>query len=237
MKSDTIYTFWEGKMPEYLKLCLDTWKFPFIILTYDNLNQYTDAKVTDKVRQRTLPKVGDWVRIHVLRDSGGYWLDTDTILLTQNLPKDPVIGNNEARTSSAGFLYASKPHEELFEKWAEYQDKVLDKLPNMAQDYTQWSLLVNDFSDPYLREHKEIHIADITKCWPETTIIDGSIPRPAKYVKLYFEENYDISKIPQTDMLMLHNSWTPDWYKSMTKTDLLSNNCTLSNILRSTINN
>jgi hypothetical protein len=230
-----IYTFWEGDMPEYLKLCLETWKFPFVILTYDNLHQYTDAKVTDKLRQRTLPKVGDWVRVHVLRDSGGYWLDTDTIMLTDNLPSDPLIGNNDERMTSVGFLYASKTHEELFEKWAEYQDSVLAKIPDMYQDFTQWSLLGNDFVDPYLKEHKEIHIADIEKCWPETYMIDGAIERRIKYQKFYFGNSFKINDILKSDMLMLHNSWTPIWYKNLSRQDILNFDCTMSNILKEVI--
>ena len=40
--NNKIYTFWEGKIPEYLKLCLQTWKFPYIVLNYNNITQYTE---------------------------------------------------------------------------------------------------------------------------------------------------------------------------------------------------
>ena len=235
MSRQQIYTFWEGKMPAYLSLCLETWKFPFVILTYDNLHQYTDARVTGKVKERTLPKVGDWVRIHVLRDAGGYWLDTDTIMINDTLPHEALIGNNELRGITVGFLHATQPHDELFDRWAEYQDMTLDNLPNMSTDTTRWSILGNDFSDPYLKSHTDIKIADIDACWPENYMIADNITRPQKYNKFYFESNYTLEDIKKTNMLMLHNSWTPEWYKNLSRDAVLHKSCTLSNILKEII--
>jgi hypothetical protein len=114
----------------------------------------------------------------------------------------------------------------------------VENTPDMPDlDITSWDILGNAFTDPYLKEHTEIKIGDLRNRWPETTMIEGNEPRQYKYIKLYFQSNYEINDFGKRDMLMLHNSWTPDWYKSMTKTDLLSNNCTLSNILRSALNN
>lgn len=45
---ENIFTFWEGKMPLYITLCLKTWDFPSLtILNYNNLKSYTDFKVTE----------------------------------------------------------------------------------------------------------------------------------------------------------------------------------------------
>ena len=49
-----VYTFWEGEMPAYIKLCMQTWKIPYVLLNYDNVNQYTDIpieKLKDTQRQ------------------------------------------------------------------------------------------------------------------------------------------------------------------------------------------
>ena len=72
-----VYTFWEGEMPDYIKLCMYTWHFPVTILNYDNLNNYTDLQITSQLERFTLPQIADCVRVHVLRDQGGYWLDAD----------------------------------------------------------------------------------------------------------------------------------------------------------------
>jgi hypothetical protein len=234
MPIEKIFTFWEGIVPEYLKLCLDTWKFPFVILNYDNLSQYTD-KIPEKVKNLTLPKIADYVRVHVLRDNGGYWLDTDTILLSDNLPSETILGENESRMNTIGFLH-TEANSDMFIQWAKYQDNALSSLPeSMSVDTTSWDFLGNSFTNSYLKTNTSIKIGNIYNCWPETTVIDGSLTRASKYVKLYFDENYDISKIPQTNMLMLHNSWTPSWYKKLSREEVLNKNCTLSNILRSVL--
>ncbi len=218
-------------MPEYLKLCMQTWKFPYIVLNYNNITQYTD-KIPEKVKQLTLPKIADYVRVHVLRDNGGYWLDTDTIMLSENLPEESILGNNETRTNTIGYLH-TKPNSDFFETWAKFQDWKLNQLPNMRKDSTMWNVMGNAFTDFYLKEHKEIIIGKLEQNWPETYMIKDNISRPQKYQKFYFSSNFSLNDVKnKTNMLMLHNSWTPDWYKKLSKEDVLKQKCTLSNIIR-----
>ena len=222
---DKLFTFWEGPMPAYIDLCLRTWKRPFTLLTYDNLHEYTDIRI-EQYLGFTLPQIADAVRVHVLRDQGGYWMDADTIMLTGKLPEATVLGNPETRTNSIGFLH-SEPHSEMFTEWAKYQDEVI---ANPDASY-HWSVMGNDFTDPYVREHMDITIGHIKNCCPETYMIKGNISRYEKYHQLYFDKKYHLSDLHDTDMLMLHNSWTPTWYKNMTADDVLAANYTLSNIL------
>lgn len=221
-----VFTFWEGQMPDYISLCMESWKVPFTVLNYDSLNRYTDLPV-DRIKRFTLPHIADCVRVHVLRDQGGYWLDADTIMITGQLPDTDLVGDPEGRTSSAGLLY-SEPQSDLFVEWARYQDKIIygNEVP------TYWATFVNAFSDPYVKEHKEVRIHQIEDYWPETYMIDEPIPRYEKYKKFYFESCYHLSDIHSTDLLMLHNSWTPAWYKNLSTGALLDTDCTLSNILR-----
>lgn len=62
-------------------------------------------------------------------------------------------------------------------------------------------------------------------------MINEDKERYIKYVLFYFKNKYKLSDIHTTDMLMLHNSWTPYWYKQKTLKDIREDNCTLSNIL------
>lgn len=221
-----VFTFWEGQMPGYIKLCMDTWKVPFTVLNYDNLHNYTDLNI-EPVKRFTLPQIADVVRVHVLRDNGGYWLDADTIMLSDKLPDTDLVGYPENRTSSAGLLY-SEPHSEMFCRWAEYQDKIV----NGWETPTFWATFVNSFSDTYTQEHHEVRIHPIEDFWPETYMVTDNIPRWQKYKQFYFEERYSLADIRPTDLLMLHNSWTPEWYKDMPTCKVLDANCTLSNVLR-----
>jgi len=215
-------------MPEYIKLCMATWKFPYTILSYENLHNYIDIPL-DKLMRFTLPQIADYIRVHILRDYGGYWLDTDTIMLDSELPDDVIFGNNETRDNTIGFLQTT-PHSDMFVRWAEYQDVVI----NQPSPSYHWDVMGNAFTDNYLKEHTEVFISDITEHWAETYMITSDTSRRNKYryQKFYFESNFTLNNIRKTNMLMLHNSWTPDWYKKLSKTEVLSKNCTLTNILR-----
>lgn len=233
MNNEKIFTFWEGKMPEYIKLCLETWKFPFKILTYDNLTDYTD-KLPDKVKQLSFPKIADYVRVHVLRDNGGYWLDADTIMLSDYLPKYNMLGYPKLRNATIGYLY-TEANSDMFKKWAKYQDDVIMRLPERNKDMTTWDVMGNAFTDDYIKKHPEISIGDITNRWAETYMIGEDMPRYDKYRMFYFQINYRLEDIDDTNMLMLHNSWTPDWYKHLSREEVLNTECTLSNFLKESI--
>lgn len=223
-----IFTFWEGHMPAYIMLCMRTWKFPFTVLNYRNLNKYTDLQVDDKLKRFSLSQVADAVRVHVLRDQGGYWLDADTIMVTGKLPKENTIGYPERRVHTAGYLYAEKPGMDLYADWAKYQDGVIED-PHSSTD---WSVMVNAFSDPYIQEHPEVTICPVERSWPELFMLDGNENRYSKYRRFYFDCSYYLEDIKPTDMIMLHNSWTPRWYKNLPVDNVLEYDCTLSNFLR-----
>lgn len=231
---ENVFTFWEGQMPSYIQLCTMTWKFPntnIIILNYDNLKNYTNISddILEKLRRFTLPQIADYVRVHVLRDQVGYWLDADTIMVTQELPITNMIGDVKLRTQTIGYLHSDEPFSEMFTRWAEYQDLVINN-PNSSPKL--WSIMGNSFTDDYVRNHSEISIHPVDNCWPETYMIPGDIPRIDKYKRFYFGENFKLENLRPTNMLMLHNSWTPNWYKKLSVEDVVTHNCTMSNILR-----
>lgn len=221
----TIYTFWEGKMPDYIKLCMKTWKFDYVLLNYSNLNEYTDLDIS-KIKRFTLPQISDIVRVHILRDNGGIWTDADTIMVGNTLPEENMVGVPEERGAHCGYLNFEKGHPMLVE-WAEHQDKNINS--NIIQP--DWDVFCNLFSDKYIKEHDEITIRSRRRIVPESYMIQDNISKQ-QYVKFYFENNYHLEDIEQTEMLMLHNSWTPAWYKAMPESEVLRFNCTMSNILK-----
>ena len=226
-----VFTFWEGPMPAYIRMCFDTWHMPYTILTYDSLSDYTDLRITPALLRFTLPQIADVIRVHVIRDQGGYWLDADTVLLGNALPDVNMMGNPVMRSNTIGYLHADVGAE-MFKRWAKYQDDVIS---NPASNRSDWSIMGNAFTDTYVKEHTEISIGSVRSRWPETYMI-RNIQRQEKYVEFYFNSSYCLRDINPTDMLMLHNSWTPDWYKRLTTEEVLRQDCTLSNILREIIN-
>jgi len=227
-----VFTFWEGPMPPYIELCMRTWKFPYVVLNYENLHNYTDLRITSRLKRFTLPQIADVIRVHVLRDQGGYWLDADTVMVTDKLPTTNMVGDNpNTRTNAIGYLYADHKYMQMFAEWAKYQDDVI----NNSNAPHHWSIMGNAFTDIYVHEHPEITIGDVRRCWPETYMINDNIPRCDKYTKFYFGTYYHLSDIKPTDMLMLHNSWTPNVYKKLTVDEIMNDNCTLSNILKEVV--
>lgn len=223
-----VFTFWEGIMPDYVKMCIDTWKCDFEILNYWNLKKFTDLKVDDKLRRFTLPQQADVIRVHLLRDNGGYWLDADTIMVEDELPKENIAGDPVLRTNSIGYLHAEAAGSDMFTKWAAYQDKCLDD-ENCSHS---WDIMGNVFTNDYVKEHPEITIRDIKDFMPELRMIQADIPRNDKYENFYFKETHYLSDIAPAEIIMLHNSWTPTPFRKADKMEIMRGSCTLSNILR-----
>lgn len=221
-----VFTFWEGQMPGYIKLCMDTWKMPYIVLNYKNLREYTDIDI-EPLKRFTLPQIADCVRVHVLRDNGGYWLDADTIMISGKLPDTDMVGYPETRQNSIGLLH-TEPHSDMFTEWAAFQDEIIHGYD--VSPY--WALMGNAFTDDYVKRHEDVRIHPIEDYWPEVYMVKDDIPRWQKYRRFYFEERHTLSDIRPTDLLMLHNSWTPEWYKNVPEGKVLDANCTLSNMLR-----
>ena len=222
-----LFTFWEGPQPEYIALCLQTWKIPYTVLNYDNVSEYTDLPL-DNIRRFSLPQIADIVRVHVLRDNGGYWLDADTIMLEDRLPSEAtILGDPGTRVNTCGYLH-TEAGSQMFNDWADYQDHIIEG-PATSR---YWATFGNSFTDPYLQEHKEIEIAPVWDCWPEVYMITDERLRMYKYPEFYFNSSYTLHDINHTPMLMLHNSWTPRWYKGMDAVQVLQYDCTLSNFLR-----
>ena len=233
--TERVYTFWEGPMPAYIEMCLETWqdKFPFMVLNYDNLEAYTEYDI-ESAKRFTLPIQADAVRVHVLRDNGGYWLDADTIMLTDHLPDADILGDIWKGTNTIGYLRSEK-NSRMFSEWAKHQDTIIAGEKSEYTPENEWSVLGNTFTDRYIAKNNDVKIGSIQPCWPEVYKIHYDRPRRRKYFDFYFSSFYELSDIRKTDMLMLHNSWTPAEYKQRTREQVLGSRCTMSNILREVI--
>lgn len=220
-----IYTFWEGRMPAYIQMCMNTWRQPYTILNFQNVNKYTDLPVS-KLKRYSMMLAADIVRVHVLRDNGGIWMDADTIQISDKLPEENIIGDPIERTNTIGFL-RTEPRTDMYIEWAKFQDSKMDD-PNA---YLWWAMFGNAFTNNYVKQHKEITIHPATDFWPEVTMIDNDTTRFDKYLTFYFGKKYHFQNVEDRDMLMLHNSWTPQWYKEITVRDIMMDDHTMSNIL------
>jgi len=82
-----IWTFWDGKIPDIVNKCIDTWKihnpkYEIIILNKENLRKYLPEIDFSKMKNIETPEhFSDMVRIHILAKNGGIWCDASIICL------------------------------------------------------------------------------------------------------------------------------------------------------------
>ncbi|MBD5535199.1 MAG: hypothetical protein HDQ99_06015 [Lachnospiraceae bacterium] len=242
-----IFTFWEpkNKMPDYLKLCMETWKkflpdYEIVVLDYSNIGDYIDISQYNKRLfdgTFSMPHIADAIRSMLLEKHGGIWMDTDTVLLSDDIKKFmnldankevSFFGNAEIKTAHIGWINA-KPHSRIMQEWVKYN---MDKVENFVKPEKDfWAYLGNMFVNPYIQKNPdEVVIIDASKVMPEKSLVLSTYSPPQIYETYYFKQRLHFKDI-KTTMLMLHNSWTPKVFKEMSADEFLSYDCTLSNIL------
>jgi len=88
-----IFSFWEplGAIPGYIRLCIKTWEkylpdYNIKILDYKKLKNYLGKSLFNKIicKEMPLSMQADAIRVALLKKFGGLWMDTDTIILSNN---------------------------------------------------------------------------------------------------------------------------------------------------------
>jgi hypothetical protein len=95
-----IWTYWKGdKLPLVVQKCVDSWRqhhpdYTVIVLTPNNLSQYTSVKPADIPWNTSATRESDIVRINVLAEHGGIWSDASILLLSPV----PMLAENKLDT-------------------------------------------------------------------------------------------------------------------------------------------
>lgn len=257
-----VFTFWEPveKMPDYIKLCMNTWTFfgedyKINIINYKNLEQFIGNHLYIKFLKKffSLPKQADVIRCLVLKKYGGIWIDADTILLNNNIHnvleinyKFILIGHHIA------FICADKKST-ILKKWKNeavlriylyvfirYFLRFSKKMRSWSEN---WNYLGNGIIDKYLNSDNNdfYEIKDTSIFLPEKNkrynpFFEGD-PNKA-YIDFYFENKIKIKDLNELinentyGLILLHNSWTPAQFKKLNKKSFLETNTTLAELLK-----
>jgi hypothetical protein len=96
----TIWTFWDGDSSPLVKACIASWKrhnpnYEIILLNKGNLSTYLPEVDFSSMRHvhDSVQRFSDFVRVHVLAQHGGIWIDGSTIC---QAPLDWMIQQNDA---------------------------------------------------------------------------------------------------------------------------------------------
>lgn len=78
-----IYCYWHDEtLPEFLQFCIDTWKLhnPDYSITLLSKTDAAKMGIMDYKHADTPTRISDFVRLQVLQENGGIWIDISTIL-------------------------------------------------------------------------------------------------------------------------------------------------------------
>lgn len=83
----TIYCYWDNyNDDEFIKMFINNWKsklspdWKIVVLHKDNVNEYTNGKML-KYKDLDSTKYSDFLRLLLLKEHGGVWIDISTILI------------------------------------------------------------------------------------------------------------------------------------------------------------
>ena len=252
-----IWTYWENlsdeKMPAYIRLCFEALqrKTPNAVVhlvTPENIMEYLPDLIPglDGIRLKdnkksSIPQKVDYIRIKLLHDYGGLWLDIDSILLrdiTEMITsllhqfsfigmqkkgkKPPYIVNNFMASIKGGAIVKKY----LGNATMHIQSKIIQK------DLFEWNeigselltpIVENNSEEVYIFDEKVIHPFDFT----ESRLLEKKLPKN-KIIDLLSE---NLTK--ETLIVMLYNSRFSDKFKGRVSSDILyHDNSIISFLLR-----
>lgn len=249
-------------MPPYIKLCLQTWEkfcpeYEIVIIDYSTLDKWLSKDFFDEILYSdfSLPKQADAIRCAILYKYGGIWLDADTIITSSDIRKifdikaDIVmIGTHVAFIKSEGggnyvlYSWLKDIKKALkFYKIQKYGKNTLIKTlqrflyPKLAKKLDEWDYLGNSLLNKYLKTKYGYFRIDRDKinAFPENKHILDSKNCIRNYQSFYFENDFCVEAMRETQgIILLHNSWTPQDFLTMSEKEFLAQNNTIANLLK-----
>ena len=159
----------------------------------------------------------DCIRVALLEKYGGLWLDLDTIILSDisNLFNHKLTMIIDKKLSPhLALIHITKSNNFILKKWLDEIKAKLINFKNVNWDYVGNSIINKYFNDEYL-DYFNLLDRDDYIIFPELNY-KGSTNHE-KYLNFWFNDN-NISNIKSQNLIMLHNSWTPEYYKRLNKT-------------------
>jgi hypothetical protein len=116
-----VFTYWSSENEIANKLvikCIDTWRnhnpdWEIFVLNESNQHQYSN--LVHNPKKQTIQHFSDTLRLDVLYQHGGVWLDA-TIWMTTSLNWIHKV-QQDAKCSVVGFRNPIKPHTNIMENW------------------------------------------------------------------------------------------------------------------------
>ena len=104
------------------------------------------------------------------------------------------------------------------------QQKLAKALKNINRhSCPKWDIFANSIIDPYVLSHAdEFIMSSMKNAWFECWLSDSYEDRQTRYRDVWFSKSLHASDLPDSPVILLHNSWTPEIFKTMSKEQVLS---------------
>ncbi|KAJ3327993.1 hypothetical protein HDU91_004223, partial [Kappamyces sp. JEL0680] len=195
---DQIWTYWDREpVDPVISHCIATWKeangpdFSVTILSRQNLAQHLSTPLPQHFDEIQAAFRADWIRLAVLKEKGGYWVDA-SFIMTKSLH---LLSSIVEKDDTEGFMFYLEgwtwdPMYPYFENWliaARPGSKLIEAWLN------EFTIVVNDYamSDMYLAHLKKTYGAEQYQ-----NMIQGN-PMPS-----YLKQHMALQKIMQIDGIL-----------------------------------
>lgn len=230
-----LFSYWEGYKPDYIKLCEQiitnkiSENIDYHIISDSNIDEYfyKDELITNFKNLKCCAHKADYIRCCLIYKYGGIWLDSDQILLSDLSDilellsiYDYITYEWEKNQPSIGF-FAAKSGNILLEKWKSSMERLI-----ATKNEFHWIELGYELLHPILQDllnnNKLRYYAYDAR--------NSFAPLEwTEYSKFFQECELETSHLKS---VMLYNSKFPEWFKHMSKDEILNSNFLISKILK-----
>lgn len=138
----TIHYCWFGKLPknDVITMCLKSWnerlpEFEIKEWNEENFDAAAHPFTARMGQERRWAFMSDYARLKILEEHGGFYLDTDMLILRSLSPlcdSECVLGEEEDGVISAGMI-AAAPHHPFIKRCMAYYDNIdaLETIPRI----------------------------------------------------------------------------------------------------------
>lgn len=231
-----LFTYWEGIKPAYISLCEEilvstiNTNICYHKITSENVNDYISVdKLPSKFSNITcLAHRADYIRCSLLYLYGGMWLDLDQVIISDlsnindmTVNYDYITYEWEPFRPSIGFLF-SKKQNILLKLWKQQMDQKIESGITLTWESLGYEILWPIIKDLIANSQLKYY------AFPAKT---SFAPLEWNEQDKFFSDSYTLD-YKNLYSVMLYNSQIPQWFKNMTKEEILNSNYFISRLLK-----
>ena len=253
-----VFVYWVNQtgqdMPAYIQLCMETWyehipDLEVVIINHENLREWTGDRIdTERFKRITLPMQSDVVSLLTLEQHGGIFMDADTIVtrdIFEEIEKvDPkklvVFGTPGTMAIHVAIQMSLHPHNPFLGAAAEIALQRVNELPLQGPLPINWDHFGNGIFTLVAEDEAAKSALHILNRTASGNILESHYftdkPPGEQYLQFYFGQHKikldEVTEKIRFGAVSLHNSWTPETYKDLTREQVIESGNMLSKLLR-----